>query len=126
LAQLGALEIVSRVAGGFETFGKVLRAGRELRCGPNAAQRARHGTTVHVSEFAVAQPVRRRALLEEAARGSLAEGIRRSLLALLLPWPGVELVLKDATPAGAGRATLLHLERVSHRGRVAYVASALA
>lgn len=128
LAAMASLEVVSRASGSFETFHKAVRAGRPLHCGPKSVMRPRHGTTVFVNEFALTQPVRRRALLAEAASGSLSEGIKRRLLALLLPWSEVELLVLDvserAGAAGGKRqsgsstgAVLLHLEQVN-RGRV--------
>lgn len=101
LAQLASLEVVSRAAGGFETWSKALRGGSQLACGPAAAPRRRHGTSVAVAEFACCQPVRRRALLAEAATGALAEAVKRRLTRLMLGWPEVELALLGPPPGGA-------------------------
>jgi hypothetical protein len=119
LSQLGKLEIFSRAAGTFETYSKVVRAGRELQCGPSAVPRRQRGTTVCVSEFGFTQPVRRRAMLQEAASGALAERLKGRLAALMLPWPEVELVVVGGGGGGGRRrvfertpVTILHFEQV--------------
>jgi len=82
--------------------------------------RSHHGTTVCVSEFGVTQPVRQRAMLQEAASGALTEILKRRLTALMLPWPHVELMLLldgaaatySSMPPGGSTSIIMRLEQV--------------
>jgi hypothetical protein len=99
LAAAADLEVVSRAAGGFETYAKRVRGGRVLSCSPALAPRLRQGTRVRVAEFGLGTPVRRLQLLHAASSGALVQDVKRRLAALMLPWPGVALDLLDATAA---------------------------
>ncbi|GBF98678.1 hypothetical protein Rsub_11672 [Raphidocelis subcapitata] len=102
LAAAADLEVVSRAAGGFETYAKRVRGGRVLGCGPAPAPRLRQGTRVGVAEFGLGTPVRRLQQLQAACSGALVRDVQRRLAALLLPWPEVALDLLDATTAASG------------------------
>ena len=127
LGQVSTLEVVSRAAGAFDTYRKCVSGGTEVACGPCRAPRARHGTGVKVANFGFAQPVRQQSMLTEAASGVLAERVKRRLVALLLPFPAVELTLlvqlagSDAASGRKQQQPAMHLAQV----RQVHLATAL-
>ena len=62
IAETSVLQIVSKAAGTFETYEKLVRGGKLVKHGLAAEQRQQTGTVMWMQDFLYNQPVRRRQL----------------------------------------------------------------
>ncbi|CAB4429445.1 unnamed protein product [Rhizophagus irregularis] len=97
LAEVSALEIISKHSNYYDTYCTILKGGQRLQCGPTrSSRRKKPGTIIIIRDLFFTYPVRRKHLSENGFINEL-ENVKKSVESLALIHPQVTFTLVDAS-----------------------------